>query len=187
MTKAVFWKLIESTKRADPEEHAKQLVTTLTKLELNEIIAFGKLWDVFHTEACTANLCGAAEVIFGKWAETGDWLGCSDDGFFDFRSWLILKGEKPYLAALLDPDSLVNIELGSEEFPASECYPAEMAYYGATGDFIPDEIREEMKKNQYATWGRLKGEDWVFVDDDTELARRYPKLYAKYENKYHSE
>ncbi len=36
--------------------------------------------------------------------------GCSDDGFIDFRAWLIAQGEEVYMAALADPDSLADVE-----------------------------------------------------------------------------
>ena len=32
--------------------------------------------------------------------------GCSDDGFMDFRAWLIAQGKDIYMAALENPDSL---------------------------------------------------------------------------------
>ena len=35
--------------------------------------------------------------------------GCSDDGFSDFRMWLIAQGKEVYLNALKDPDSLSGV------------------------------------------------------------------------------
>ena len=35
--------------------------------------------------------------------------GCSDNGFIDFRDWLIAQGLEVYMAALKDPDSLADI------------------------------------------------------------------------------
>ena len=35
--------------------------------------------------------------------------GCSDDGFIDFRGWLIAQGRDIYFGALKDPDSLADV------------------------------------------------------------------------------
>ena len=35
--------------------------------------------------------------------------GCSDDGFSDFRMWLIAQGKEVYLNALKDPDALSGV------------------------------------------------------------------------------
>ena len=34
--------------------------------------------------------------------------GCTDDGFIDFRGWLIAQGREVYMATLKDPDSLAD-------------------------------------------------------------------------------
>lgn len=33
---------------------------------------------------------------------------CSDDGFIDFRAWLVDQGRNVYMTALKDPDSLAE-------------------------------------------------------------------------------
>ena len=35
--------------------------------------------------------------------------GCSDDGFWDFRSWLAVRGKRVYLVALRNPESLARV------------------------------------------------------------------------------
>lgn len=49
------------------------------------------------------------------------WAACaatgthySDDGFIDFRSWLISKGREVYMQVIKDPDSLAEIEIPKE-------------------------------------------------------------------------
>lgn len=39
---------------------------------------------------------------------------CSDDGFIDFRSWLISQGREVYMQVLQDPDSLAEVDIPSE-------------------------------------------------------------------------
>lgn len=57
--------------------------------------------------------------------------GCSDDGFIDFRAWLIAQGKEVYLAALADPDSLAEIE------PYGDCSFEQMSY---VGDYVYEQL-----------------------------------------------
>ncbi len=47
---------------------------------------------------------------YGLWtaASVMERGGCTDDGFIDFRGWLISQGREVYMAALRDPDSLAD-------------------------------------------------------------------------------
>lgn len=81
--------------------------------------------------------------------------GCSDDGFIDFRAWLIAQGKEVYMNALRDPDTLADIE------PYGDCcfeclsYVGDYAYEQLTGrsaydEMEPDRIekmRDELKKD----------------------------------------
>ncbi len=46
------------------------------------------------------DLWGAAYLVNG---------GCSDDGFHDFRAWLVGRGRHVYESALKNPDTLVDV------------------------------------------------------------------------------
>ena len=59
--------------------------------------------DILHTYedlAAQYGLWDAASVIKE--------YGCSDDGFIDFRAWLIAQGKDVYMNALRDPDTLAD-------------------------------------------------------------------------------
>lgn len=171
MTETEFWKLIESTRADDSETHAERLTARLAKRDVKEILAFGHLWERFHDDAKTWALWGAAYLING---------GCSDDGFTDFRSWLILQGESTYREALASPDSLANIQIEADEANC-ECYPAPDAYKLATKADGYDSYYAALT----AAYGPLKsrdvpaGEEWDF-DDDEEMENRLPDLFANY-------
>lgn len=107
---------------------------------------------------------GAAYIIEG---------GCSDDGFTDFRSWLISRGRDVYEAALRDPESLVEVAAADgveatsfEEFQ----YVARRVYEEKTGHDMPD---TGVKHAEEPT-----GKEWSEGGDD--LSRRLPKLWTKY-------
>jgi hypothetical protein len=97
-----FWELIDASRKkasGDPWEQIEILVEMLAKLEPSEIVDFKRIYTELYAAAYTWSLWGAAFVIGG---------GCSDDGFMDFRGWLISRGEKVYREALASPESLAK-------------------------------------------------------------------------------
>lgn len=171
MTETEFWKLIESTRADEPDAHANRLSAQLAKREAQAILAFGKHWDGFHNAAYTWPLWGAAYLING---------GCSDDGFIDFRSWLILQGESTYREALASPDSLANIQI-EEDTANCECYPAADAYLKVVGGTDHKIYYDAMAKayGPFQAPETPSGEEWDF-DDDEEMEKRLPDLFANY-------
>jgi hypothetical protein len=108
MDKNRFWAIIEASKKkakgeSIDERSAAQLDTLkqeLAKLEPEEIVEFQEVWDTVFDEAYDWGLWGAAYILGG---------GCSDDGFIDFRSWLITQGQTVYENALKDPETLARL------------------------------------------------------------------------------
>jgi len=83
MDTLTFWKIIdESRQRADGDldKQVDMLRARLEQSEPEEIVQFDKLFREYWIRAYTWDLWAAAYIIGG---------GCSDDGFMDFRGWLI--------------------------------------------------------------------------------------------------
>ena len=175
MTLDEFWEHIHKSKRKDPDAHVERLTARLAKLKPAEIIDFDHWWGVMKAESYNWDLWGAAYLING---------GCSDDGFTDFRSWLILQGRDVFQAALTNPDAALAALRVEEDEAFCECYPASDAWFAATGT--------AQDTAGYRAWGaatRAKypkgeadpelGEGWDF-DDADEMKKRYPKLFKRY-------
>ncbi len=176
MTRDEFWDHIESSKRSDPDEHVERLTKQLAKLPTDEIADFEHWWRVSAAEAYRWDLWGAAYTING---------GCSDDGFTDFRSWLILQGRDTFQAALTNPDSLADLDV-EEDSATCECYPGSKAWFRATatepdGDgYEAFHAAVEARHPTAAAVGEPEmGENWDF-DDLEETRRRLPRLAAMY-------
>src|SRR5262245_36355286 len=102
MDTPAFWKIIDSTRRrskGDPDAHMEALISDLSRLPEEEIIDFDRIFTELWHKAYSWDLWAAAYIMEG---------GCSDDGFMDFRGWLISKGQKVYENALSNPDSLAR-------------------------------------------------------------------------------
>jgi hypothetical protein len=175
MTLDEFWEHIHATKCDDPEEHAVRLVERLVALPPDDSADFEHLWWALKNQAVHMNLRGAAYVIGG---------GLSDDGFSDFRSWLVLQGRAVFEAALADPDSLAGavIRRGGR----CECYPGSTAWFRATG--TPTDNRgydlfrkaTEARKALHPQFPKPEvGQRWNF-DDEDEVRKRLPRLAARY-------
>lgn len=102
MNKTEFWLLIAQSKEAsygDTLVQRKYLQAKLMERSIEDILDFENIVADLMDTAYLADLWEAAAIIG---------CGCSDDGFMDFRAWLIQQGEKVYHEALLDPEVLVD-------------------------------------------------------------------------------
>ena len=103
MTKELFWQIIDDARQTAGcwQDMLDPLVDTLSRFESADIIKFKQIYDEYLRLAYKDKLWAAAAVMHN---------GCSDDGFIDFRAWLIAQGKDVYMNALADPDSLANVE-----------------------------------------------------------------------------
>jgi hypothetical protein len=173
MDTSQFWKLIERSKVESGgvcHEQVDALTRILLELPAEEIEGFDAIFYRFHAQAYRNDVWAAAYIMNG---------GCSDDGFIDFRSWLIGQGEAIYTAALRDPESLVSVvesmherTRGGAPLYGYECqhlaYAAHNAYEQKTGHEMPQGS---------GSMPELVGEDW----EDEDLPSMFPKLWAAFE------
>ena len=165
MDLTAFWNLIERTRRKSGGEQDRQMDALREELDVlapAEIVDFQTHFDTLRADAYRWDLWGAAFTIRG---------GCSDDGFNDFRSWLIAQGRAVYEAAMADPQSLDEVanpdvdDCTFEEF----AYVAADVYEGKTeNDEIPSRAEPEPIDPI--------GEPW----EQEELPKRFPKLWSKF-------
>jgi hypothetical protein len=81
-----FWEIIDSAREENGwEEIYEPLANRLAELEADEILLWANIFDEYHDLSDKSKLHAAAWIING---------GCSEDGFFYFRQWLIAQGKK---------------------------------------------------------------------------------------------
>ena len=163
-----FWKTVEESYRPDPIDHFEALKGRLSELTWNEVIEFQARFDEAIASANFIDLWGAAYLING---------GCSDDGFRDFRVWLVGRGRHAYEHALRAPDSLADVLDGDPVDGFGLDAAAVRVYEEKTGmsDFYDRLDRAERD----APPPPPEGTDWDF-DDEGELRKRFPKLCHLY-------
>ncbi|WP_053733961.1 DUF4240 domain-containing protein [Nocardia sp. NRRL S-836] len=176
MDSNTFWKLIADARATVPDPSDCCAVVAATKsllapLPPGEIVSAQQvLWDVMAFSYSNP-LWAAAYVING---------GCSDDGFDYFRGWLLTQGEAVYTTAVASPDSLADLPAvvaaaeSGDEFECQEALTiAWDAHLTATGMRLPQDA--------FTIRYPDLDPDWSFdFDDESEMARRLPRLASLY-------
>ncbi|MEZ6056861.1 MAG: DUF4240 domain-containing protein [Planctomycetaceae bacterium] len=167
MTASDFWHIIarSSEDNSGPRQQERRLQRLLMKLDSDEIVSFNEWFGHFVREAFFYRLWGAAWLIGN---------GCSDDGFWDFRCWLVAQGEHIYSSAIDDPDSLSEVVTRKDRSSTlSFSNPAMLVWAEKLG-------KDESDLDDFPqSWGSNLGEtppDEPFREDAGDFGMQYPKL-----------
>lgn len=163
-----FWDLLDNCfLNYDADDGLALLETKLSDSRRSEVVRFQHFLNDIMVRACHWDLIGAA-CFFG--------CGQSDDGFQDFRAWLISQGRETFERVLTDPECL-------SEFPYQESPVDEWRFEQL--HLLPGEIG-----------GEEDDDDWPYLcdpknpsGDPTELTKealavRFPKLWAKFGDQF---
>lgn len=114
-----FWNLIHEAKNACGQDMDAMLTYLKDRLVSMGPAQAQNFHDIIHAYEDLADK-------FGLWDAAGVMkeYGCSDDGFIDFRAWLIAQGKEVYLSALAAPDSLAEV------IPYGDCCFETLSYVG---------------------------------------------------------
>ena len=173
INKDTFWELIAQAKE-HPGGPSEWLMEQLVDLGPAQAKKFDDIACAYTSLAYQYGLWTAASVM-----ERG---GCTDDGFIDFRGWLIAQGKDVYMAALKDPDSLADApDYQDQRF---DCLPhmGNRAYEELTGR----EIYEDFDPARYDALKGLLKQDIVYGDgigypyDAADAPAYLPRLCRRY-------
>jgi hypothetical protein len=117
---------------------------------LTDILRWHKIFEEYHGLSYKNRLWDAATVMLGY---------CSDDGFEDFRGWLIAQGRNVFLKALADPNSLADLDT----VRASE-----------TGEAGQREVREAVRRGNILSVAASAYESKPGAGDFYDAAGTYP-------------
>ena len=158
MNKEMFWQLIDESKEACKDNikgMAKYLEDRLSSFSLDEAKSFCGIYDTYHKAANKEGMISIAHLMNHEML--------TDDGFTDFRNWLIAQGKEIYIETMKNPEILA--EKAGE--PIEGWYEFELlGYVGMrvveqkTGDYkqsvvqLPEEelksILDEIEYGEYA-------------------------------------
>jgi hypothetical protein len=164
MTLDDFWNIIAKVQKAsggDFEKKCEFLDTELRRLPLPEVLSFDAHFTECLDRAYTWELWAAAYIMGG---------GCSDDGFWDFRSTLISMGRETFERALADPETLVDVAIEGDHW---QCEGFQ---------YVPTTVERDLSGGQDFPRSRPhpkdpSGQSW----DENKVANLYPKLAKRYD------
>ncbi|QNN25324.1 DUF4240 domain-containing protein [Planctomycetales bacterium ZRK34] len=171
MTYDQFWQTIAASRgvvdrnRRDGnmDRQAERLEELLSVMSVDDVQAFDRIFTQFYFDAYTYDLWAAAYIIEG---------GCSDDGFMDFRYWLISMGRAIYEAAMADAESLADVAGG----PGIEVCAFEEFGRIARRVLEQKNVPEPAEPSGASHPREPVGEWW----EDDNLPERFPKLWSRF-------
>ena len=174
MNEETFWQLIDRTRQASGGDIVLQcnlLVSALERMPVPDIFGYEDIYVRLVHAAFDERLWAAGCIM--------DDL--SDDGFLDFRSWLISRGKTAYTECVKDPESLVNYATRGERVTAEEMNSvAARAYQLKTGtgsfvdSYVPKQECPEIKDASF-DWKTAEG-----YPDQDRLRLIFPKLFSTF-------
>lgn len=160
------WALIEKSKQssASNEQHEEQLIKELSTLAAEDVREFASFFRSKMIELYRWDLWAIGYIING---------GCSDDGFTEFRAWLICQGREFFEQAVIRP------EFVGEQVPVKALDTCETLY---GFDLVAGPIYEEKTGYEMHNLHPLEpqhplGERW----DENELSEIYPSISRKFQ------
>lgn len=129
MNKDLFWNIIDTVNQTfsdkDQESRRCLVVEKLVKLPLEYLLDWHLILTEYEDAAYRNDLWAASAALGAHY---------TDDGFTDFRSWLISRGKAVYMNAMGDPDSLAKVPMSKGEtlnferfgYVAYEAYDAKL-------------------------------------------------------------
>ena len=177
INKDSFWDLIHEAKNACGQDMDAMLAYLKDRLVSMGPTQAQNFHDIIHAYEDLADK-------FGLWDAAGIMkeYGCSDDGFIDFRAWLIAQGREVYFAALADPDSLADV------VPYGDCCFEQLSY---VGDYAYEQLTGKSAYDQM-DWSAyeallMKLEQEIvykggieFPREGADLKKYLPRLCAKH-------
>ena len=161
MTRDDFWRIVDELIRSTNglEEFQEALSEHLASLNPTGIEGFARQFVELQIEANTTGVLEAAYII-----------GCghSNDGFMDFRRWIVFQGRSAFDQIVGNPDCLGDYD------PTAD--PIEQWYC----EYDPTWVYEEATGNELPLFDLPVYPDSPSDYDNVDvLAKRYPRLWQR--------
>ena len=174
MNEESYWAIVDSSLKTAQNQPGQEqfLLSALQKMTPGQIAGFHLTTAQLLNETYTAEMWCAGHIMNTRY---------SDDGFEDFRCWVISRGKEVYYKAKTDPDSLVNeYAEGREEYAFENFgYVAIEAFEETTGEELLDALEDSGGFEVAFTPIEF---NWK-PDDPESMIKICPRLYEKFINR----
>lgn len=155
MNEKKFWEIIERS--LDSEEPYESIFSQLSEINREDILSFHYILTQKLAEACVFPVLAANFVISSY---------VSDDGFKEFRAWLIGQGMLKFNKAIVDPETITDW-LDKDDVDKIE---------GEQMLSVAQDVYEEVYEDDFL--------DKVKFEREPELVQEWPDNKAEYRNKW---
>ena len=179
MNKDKFWEIIEKV-RNQCKDNAEKMVDVLGeelgKYPIEDVQRFSSIFNIYHHIAYKEGLFSIGSMM--------NHYMMTDDGFIDFRYWLISQGKEVYMNAMKDPMALCTAEIK----PIGDWYEFESFGYvpmtvieEKTGDYrkAQEDLPEAEEKEILS---EIEFGDYIDKTlKETDIKMKYPDFAKRYE------
>lgn len=179
MNKDKFWEIIEKV-RNQCKDNAEKMVDVLGeelgKCLIEDVQRFSSIFNTYHHIAYKEGLFSIGSMM--------NHYMMTDDGFIDFRYWLISQGKETYMNAMKDPMALCTAEIK----PIGDWYEFESFGYvpmtvieEKTGDYrkAQEDLPEAEEKEILS---EIEFGDYIDKTlKETDIKMKYPDFAKRYE------
>lgn len=179
MNKDKFWEIIQKVKEQCKDDAKKMVDVLKEELEqhpIDEVQKFSSIFNTYHDIAYKEGLFSIGSMM--------NHYMMTDDGFIDFRYWLISQGKETYMNAMKDPMALCTAEIK----PIEDWYEFESFGYvpmtvieEKTGDYrkAQEELSAEEEKEILS---EIKFGDYIDKTlKEKDIKMKYPDFAKRYE------
>lgn len=179
MNKDKFWEIIQKVKEQCKDDAKKMVDVLKEELEqhpIDEVQKFSSIFNTYHDIAYKEGLFSIGSMM--------NHYMMTDDGFIDFRYWLISQGKETYMNAMKDPMALCTAEIK----PIEDWYEFESFGYvpmtvieEKTGDYrkAQEELSAEEEKEILS---EIKFGDYIDKTlNEKDIKMKYPDFAKRYE------
>lgn len=179
MNKDKFWEIIQKVKEQCKDDAKKMVDVLKEELEqhpIDEVQKFSSIFNTYHDIAYKEGLFSIGSMM--------NHYMMTDDGFIDFRYWLISQGKETYMNAMKDPMALCTAEIK----PIEDWYEFESFGYvpmtvieEKTGDYR--KAQEELSaKEEKEILSEIKFGDYIDKTlKEKDIKMKYPDFAKRYE------
>lgn len=164
MKEEIFWKIIDQS--ASSSDQYESLRLKLNELGREDLVGFQNQLNEKVAQACKFPLLEANFTISSY---------VSDDGFREFRAWLVAQGSQKFFNALADPETIADW-LNRDDVDNLDgdliLSVAQEAYEGKFEDDFLDKVKFERDPQITQDWPENK----------KEYREKWPKLVEKFWN-----
>lgn len=165
-----FWRIIEESKlhSSSNQQQEERMIVELSKLTAEDVREFAAIFETKMLQLYRHDLWAVAYIINH---------GCSDDGFTEFRAWLICRGRGFYSQSIDRPEFVGDqVPVESTTIDAGDSLSTCHSFDLVASSVYEKKTGYDMYLDRSRLLAEPNGDSW----DEDELSTLFPSLCQKF-------